>query len=273
VDTQGLILRIQGTLGDLEWNRRSVERFVAKGFIPAHSKAYRTMVLDLRPSLSDIRAALAQKWRNCLNKAERNNPAPCMSSDLKDFKQFTALFDPFVGRKGFTVDLGADFYSQVQSRSAAAEALTLTLVKSAEEDKKERKLRAGHMSSMLGDTCVYLLGATSDEALKKNAAYLLQWNVIKVARERGMTWYDLGGIDPQGNPGVYHFKSGLGGVEMIAPGPFEYSPKTLRSRLILQTESAYRRWRQPPTASTPPAGFTSIPEPAYVPQLIGNGTK
>ena len=242
VETEGLILRIQGTLGDPAWNERAAACFAAQGFAPAsQGAAYRTMVVDLRPPLADIRAALAQKWRNCLNKAERSNPAPTFTTRIADFDRFAALFNQFVGRKGFSVDLDADFYRAVQGYAPPAEALTLATIE------VNGALAAGHMSSMLGDTCVYLLGATSDEALKTNAAYLLQWHVIMRAREHGMKWYDLGGIDPLGNPGVYHFKSGLGGVEMCAPGPFELAPKALRARLLLHAESAYRRWRRGPT--------------------------
>src|SRR4029079_10523725 len=36
------------------------------------SEAYRTLRLDLSPSLEDLRKNLLQKWRNCLNRAEKN---------------------------------------------------------------------------------------------------------------------------------------------------------------------------------------------------------
>ncbi len=70
---------------------------------------------------------------------------------------------------------------------------------------------AGLVASAMGDSAIYLLGATSDEGLKSKGAYLLQWTLIKWLKERGVRWYDLGGIDPEGNPGVYHFKRGLSG--------------------------------------------------------------
>lgn len=251
VEKEGLILRIQGTLGDPAWNEASAACFAAHGFVPAsQGSTYRTVVVDLQPPLADIRAGLAQKWRNCLNKAQRSNPAPEVTTRLEDFDRFTALFDQFVGRKGFSVDLGADFFRTVQGAVAPPEALTLTTLQ------VNGTLIAGHMASMLGDTCVYLLGATSDEALKTNAAYLLQWHVIEQARACGLRWYDLGGIDPAENPGVYHFKCGLGGTEMRVPGPFELAPGTLRARLALRAESAYRRWRRrsaPALSASPPS--------------------
>jgi len=259
VEKEGLILRVQGSMGDPEWNRASAACFAAHGFSPAsQGTPYRTVVVDLQPPLADIRSKLAQKWRNCLNKAQRTNPIPETSSRVEDFDRFTKLFDQFVGRKGFSVDLGADFFREVQRQAAPAEALTLTTIQ------VDGKLVAGHMASFQGDTCVYLLGATTDEALKTNAAYLLQWNVIEQAKARGLRWYDLGGIDPAENPGVCHFKCGMSGTEMTAPGPFECAPRTLRARLTLRAESAYRRWRrraitQDPSGRAPETAISSSP--------------
>ena len=80
-----------------------------------------------------------------------------------------------------------------------------------------------------------------EEGLRCKAAYLLQWRTILLAKERDLSWYDLGGIDPQGNPGVYHFKAGLGGVERRSPGPFERRPRSVGAILTLGSESLYRR--------------------------------
>ena len=73
---------------------------------------------------------------------------------------------------------------------------------------------AGIVCSGMGKSGIYLLGATSDNGLKAKGAYLLQWAMIKWLRENGYWYYDLGGIDPVANPGVYHFKSGLSGQEV-----------------------------------------------------------
>jgi lipid II:glycine glycyltransferase (peptidoglycan interpeptide bridge formation enzyme) len=103
---------------------------------------------------------------------------------------------------------------------------------------------AGHVASFLGDTCVYLLGATSEEGLRTKAAYLLQWRVIQAAHEKGFKWYDLGGIDPEANPGVHHFKRGLGAQEITAPGPLEYPAAGWRRAAVHGSEQVYRRLRR-----------------------------
>ena len=60
---------------------------------------------------------------------------------------------------------------------------------------------AGLVVSAMGDSAIYLLGATSDAGLNAKGAYLLHWTMICWLKEHGIKSYDLGGIDPEGNPG------------------------------------------------------------------------
>jgi lipid II:glycine glycyltransferase (peptidoglycan interpeptide bridge formation enzyme) len=78
---------------------------------------------------------------------------------------------------------------------------------------------AGLVASTMGDSAIYLLGATSDQGLNSKGAYLLQWTLINWLKENGIRWYDLGGIDPERNPGVYHFKRGLSGTDVCRVSP------------------------------------------------------
>lgn len=150
------------------------------------------------------------------------------------FKEFAALFSDFIHRKGFTVDLDADFFLSLQQQLPPAESLTLTLAQ------HNGTPVAGHLGSMLGDTCVYLLGATAEDGLKTSAAFFLQWHAITHAHSHNLRFYDLGGIDPLDNPGVYHFKQGLTGADLTAPGPFELTPPHFRASLTHHAEGIYR---------------------------------
>ncbi len=73
---------------------------------------------------------------------------------------------------------------------------------------------AGLVCSAMGESAIYLLGATNDAGMKVKASYLQQWAMIRSLKEMGVRYYDLGGIDAVANPGVHHFKSGLSGIEM-----------------------------------------------------------
>ena len=136
-------------------------------------------------------------------------------------------------RKGFTTELGASFYDRVQQQASTEDRM---LVAIAVEDGKDV---AGVVVSLLGNTAVYVLGATTIDGMRSKAAYVLHWGVMDTARQAGYQWYDLGGIDPKGNPGVYHFKSGFGGADVVMPGPFEIYPSGFAGLMSRAAETSY----------------------------------
>jgi CelD/BcsL family acetyltransferase involved in cellulose biosynthesis len=114
----------------------------------------------------------------------------------------------------------------------------------------------------MGDSAIYLLGATNDEGMKSQGAYLLQWTMIKWLKENGIGWYDLGGIDPERNPGVYSFKRGFSGADLTQINPLVACSSIVSSALVrtsLAMQGAIRRtkaalhfpwpFKQPTTAA------------------------
>jgi lipid II:glycine glycyltransferase (peptidoglycan interpeptide bridge formation enzyme) len=103
---------------------------------------------------------------------------------------------------------------------------------------------AGLVTSAMGDSAIYLLGGTNEEGLKSQGAYLLQWTMIKWLKERGIRWYDLGGIDPERNPGVYSFKRGFSGADLRQLNPMVGCSSVVSSAIVrtsLAVQSAIRR--------------------------------
>jgi hypothetical protein len=91
---------------------------------------------------------------------------------------------------------------------------------------------AGLVVSAMGDSAIYLLGATSDAGLNAKGAYLLQWTMIQWLKENGIRWYDLGGINPEANPGVYTFKKGMSGVDVCQINPLVESGSILSTAIV-----------------------------------------
>jgi hypothetical protein len=92
----------------------------------------------------------------------------------------------------------------------------------------------------MGDSAIYLLGATSDDGLNAKGAYLLQWTLIQWLKESGFKWYDLGGIDPEGNPGVYSFKRGLSGTDVSQLTPLVACNSVVSSAIVRVSLAAHR---------------------------------
>ncbi len=238
VKRRRLLLRVdlQPSLRRPDWGNRAAQILNAAGFSRAtRLPAERTLLLDLDRPLAELRRCLAQKWRNCLNRAEKNGLTIRCGSDQRTFEDFCLLFSRFREHKIFDVDLDAEFFAKVHQRMHPSVRFDVTLAE------KEGQVVAGHVTSMLGDTCAYLLGATEREGLNSKASYVLQWSAISNAKKQGCRWYDLGGIDPMANPGVYHFKKGLGGKEVCSPGVFEATPSGLMGNVMRRAADLHYR--------------------------------
>ena len=234
VDEQGFVFRILPPVGPPEWNDALIAGLTAAGFeFTDAAPTHRTLLLPIGGDLTEIRKRLNQKWRNHLNRSEREHIEVRVGSDSEFLAQFAALFEEFVVRKGFDVELGMDYYQRLQRELPEHERYVVLLAE------RDGRLLAGHVTSMLGDTCVSLLAATSPEALKCKAAYLIQWRTIESARERGCVNYDQGGIDPERNPGVYSFKVGLVGIDVRAAGPLQ-AVGGVRGKVTLALEARIR---------------------------------
>jgi lipid II:glycine glycyltransferase (peptidoglycan interpeptide bridge formation enzyme) len=112
--------------------------------------------------------------------------------------------------------------------------------------KVDDNLCAGVICSAMGDTGVYLHGATSNAGLKNRGSYLLHWKTIEWLKSRGITTYDLHGINPITNPGTYRFKAdlcGSNGQDLHFLGQFESHTSPLSHMCVALAERLRRLLR------------------------------
>jgi lipid II:glycine glycyltransferase (peptidoglycan interpeptide bridge formation enzyme) len=217
VERRGLLLRIVPPVFAEDLHAGEVlEALQECGFKRDASVAsYRTIRVDLRPEPALIRRQFDGKWRNQLNAAERNGLTVTEGASDELYATFLGLYDETMARKRFDTTVDPRRFRRIQQRLTDSEKMRITIC-----------LKAGVPQSALvatgvGETGVYLLGGTSDDGLKSKGSYLLQWRTMNRLREQGCRWYDLGGINPETNPGVYHFKQGMGGQECRQLGRYE----------------------------------------------------
>jgi lipid II:glycine glycyltransferase (peptidoglycan interpeptide bridge formation enzyme) len=204
---RGLLVRIvphifekEAAAGDF------LEACRSAGFVTTTSaRTYRTLRLDMSPPLDQIRKGLDQKWRNQLNGASRNNLTITEGTSDALFNSFLSAYRDLRSRKRFDSTVSADGFRRIQKELTQRARMLVLLAE------RDGELQAGFVGSVFGDTGIYLLGATTAAGMKSKASYLLQWRFLEILKSKNCRWYDLGGVNPETNPGVYHFKCGLGG--------------------------------------------------------------
>jgi hypothetical protein len=192
------------------------------------ARVYRTLRVDLTAEPELIRKRLDGKWRNQLNAAQRNGLTVAEGPEL--YPQFLALYHEMMARKQFDTTVNADEFSRIQQRLPEAQKMIVLIAT------RDNRPVAGLVATAIGHTAIYLLGATSNDGMKSKGSYLLQWHMMNRLKELGCHSYDLGGINPEDNPGVYHFKQGMGGHECRQLGRFSRSRSRLSSAAVLTGE-------------------------------------
>lgn len=219
----------------------TIALLAAEGFEPVEqTPLVRSLIMDLTPSLEDVRRSFDKKWRNCLAKAERSGLLITSGTSVDLFDRFGAVYAKMLARKRLSPS--ADLLKHRRAQSQLPDDLKMRVVLVAKGD----ETCAGAIYSDLGDTAVYLFGASDGLGLSTCASYVLQWTIIGELKQRGKKAYDLNGIDPEGNPGVYHFKQGLAGklgVEVSSIGQYQAARPSFANASLLLIDRLRRRVR------------------------------
>lgn len=229
VHKRGLILRLVPNIRAGADDLSSV--LESAGFRKNIQQPYRTIYLDLNLSLDELRKKLVQKWRNQLNRAEKNGLTIIEGEEDELFQHFLELQGQMRERKKYIPGVSYDEFRRMQA--ALPSGLKMRIMVGLHNGERI----AAAICAAAGDTGIYLLGATGNNGMQLKGSYILQWRMIKWLKDNGYRYYDLGGIDPDANPGVYHFKAGLSGVETRYLGYFDYC-RGFSNSFILKTIGA-----------------------------------
>ncbi len=200
-----------------------------------------TMVLDLEPSEDDLMANMKKSTRYGIRRASREGVEVVEDNSEAGIEQFWQMFEVTADRNGF-------WYRpkeyQVPMWRAMIEAGQARLFFADHEGDR----LAGMFLSNLGRKCWYNYGASTTEKRNLNPTYLLQWEAMRWARERGITYYDMVSIPSpdelhEDHPlyGVYRFKAGFGGEIKDFVGCLDLPVKPNLAKLWKKAEPVYYR--------------------------------
>ncbi len=236
VDKRRLLLQILPN-AFVESPRAALFQSAFSGFAPERrtpSNAYRTFVLDLAPSIEELRKNLDKKWRNMLTRSEKNGLKVVAGTATDEYRRFCRMYDQMRKRKAFETTVDVEEFGRLQEDLPDTHRMRILICE------QDGVPVAGLVASAMGDSAIYLLGATSDDGLTAKGAYLLQWTLIQWLKENGFKRYDLGGIDPEGNPGVYSFKRGFSGTDVSQLTPLVACNSLVSSAIVRASLAAHR---------------------------------
>jgi lipid II:glycine glycyltransferase (peptidoglycan interpeptide bridge formation enzyme) len=201
-----------------------------EGFTRADSESSNhTILMDLSPSMEELREGMKSHWKRELKAAERNRLEIMTGTGQELFDAFIQMYREMVSRKRFVEPNDIHQFRLIQKRLPEPLKMKIMLCRSGAQ------LCAGVISSAMGNTAMYLFGATSNAGMKTNGSYLLQWKLIEELKRRKVSLYNLNGVNPTKNPGTYKFKddlAGSNGRHVGFLGRFDANGNILNSRLI-----------------------------------------
>lgn len=180
----------------------------------------RTIVLDLEPPEECLLAQMKEKWRYNIRLGIRKGVSVRVAQSSEDVRSWYQLLQITGERDQFGVHNEA-YYLRAWETFAPRDELRLLL---AEHD---GSLLAGIFVSVLGSQAIYLYGASSNEQRQLMPNYVLQWEALRWAKQRGVRLYDFWGIpatdsEDEAMSGVYRFKRGWGGRTVSYLGGYEH---------------------------------------------------
>lgn len=193
---------------------------------PMYFQAEHTMLLDLTQDEEQIMANMRKNTRYSVRKAAKEGVTVRVSQDPKDLKILFELYEKTVDRHGFVPYPYQFFVDEFEKFNEDG------LVDLFFAEYNGQALSAA-MIVYFGDGAYYHHGASIRNSPDVFNSYLVQWEAIKRAKERGVKRYDFFGVAPtddEDHPraGLTTFKRGFGGERVRWMHTLDYPINKLR---------------------------------------------
>ena len=203
---------------------------------PEYLQARYVFRLDLEGKTPDeVFAAFHSKTRYNVRLSARKG-VTCRLGTKQDLPAFVEVMNETAARDGF-IGRGLGYFERMYD-ILAPENLRLYLME------YEGMLIAGAVAIWYGDKVWYLYGASSNRERNRMPNYMMQWEMIQWAMEKGCRIYDFRGVTGDMEKtfleGLIRFKQGFGGEQVDFVGKMDMLFKPRAAQFVENTQSAYR---------------------------------
>jgi hypothetical protein len=178
-----------------------------------------SMSLDLLKDEESLLASADIRWRQNLRRAAKQKLTVKQWLDA-DPDQILSVYLSMQAVKGLEEQHSREEIAQV------IEHLNERLVLYRCDDEHGELVSLGG-SFVIGTRAGNWFAATNEGGRKLRASYLIFWSLIQHCKKAGVRFYDLAGIDPVRNPGVYRFKRGSGARHIEYLGEWDWASHSL----------------------------------------------
>jgi len=211
-----------------ERNRENIQLFKTFGFrqAPIHEHPEVSWVLDIDKSEDKLLTNMRKTTRYLIRQGLKNYDIQIIKSkNIQDIDIFNKLYLK-TGKRGGFVPFSFSFLQNEFKIFSEDDEILLLL------GKYKKEVVAGAMIIFWQNSAFYHQGASLRKYSKMPVSYLLQWEAIKEAKNRGLKHYSFWGIAPENKinhpwKGLTLFKKGFGGEkqEYVATQDFITSKK------------------------------------------------
>lgn len=197
-------------------NEENIKVFKELGFkdAPIHVHPELTWELDISPKEEDLLMGMRKTTRYLIRQAEKNPDIEIIkSSNINDLERFSALLDKTADRHHF-VPFSLNYLKDQFSCFSPDNQIVIYLAKYKQE------IISGAIMIYWQEIGFYHHGASLSKynSNKVPVSYLIQWEAIKQAKNRGCKKYNFWGIAPEDKKnhpwkGLTLFKKGFGGYK------------------------------------------------------------
>lgn len=174
-----------------------------------------SMELDLSQTEEKLRAGLSSSWRRNLKLSQKNNLVikQCPNPDIDELCR---VFAEMEAQKNLP-----QLFSHEKLENLFKHAKEILIFFRCENE--EGELLCFRACLIVGNRVIDYFAATTEKARKLRASYATLWELFLESKRRGAVYYDLGGINPWMNPGVYTFKKETGARETESLGEWDWA--------------------------------------------------